>query len=323
MSGWDAIGNPVPGNPLLALEELGVTDLRQLGDEINGKCPAHLQRTGKEDKHPSWSVNAESGVHNCFSCGFKGPFVSLVEYLLDLDRGEAATWVRQRGGIERAKKILGTGMYIHEIPAGQNTDTTKNINEASLALYTPPPEEALEKRGIDAGSAEHYGILWDPAKELWITPIRDPDDGTLWGWQAKNERYFRNRPRDVQKSHTLFGLDQFAGDVAVLVESPLDVPYLHTNDVDGVLATFGSGISHEQMTLVLSVADIVVSAMDNDKAGREANQWLLKNYASRTRLRFWNYGDSDAKDPGDMLYDEIHQALGTSFSSVVARSRFR
>ena len=35
----------------------------QRGSEVNGLCPMHKQRTGKEDRRPSWWINTETGAH--------------------------------------------------------------------------------------------------------------------------------------------------------------------------------------------------------------------------------------------------------------------
>ena len=38
----------------------------------------HEQRTGKPDRHPSWSINQYTYSHFCFSCGYKGTLTSLI-----------------------------------------------------------------------------------------------------------------------------------------------------------------------------------------------------------------------------------------------------
>ncbi len=79
----------------------------------------------------------------------------------------------------------------------------------------------LDTRGINAESAAAYGILYDQQKDCWITPIRDPLTAKLMGWQEKavEGHYFRNRPRHIPKSQTLFGLNQpEIGRRAIMVE---------------------------------------------------------------------------------------------------------
>ena len=314
-SGWDAFGTPVPGDVLACMAELGIEVLRVNGDEAQAKCPAHFERTGKEDRHPSFSVNVEAGMANCFSCGFRGPFVVLVEYVLKCDRDDAVGWVRARGGIDRARRILDESKSLTSV------DTTTQINEASLALFVDPPAEALAKRGISLEAAQYYGVLWDAEKARWITPIRDPDTGKLWGWQAKNERYFRNRPNDVTKSKTLFGLEQFEEGIAILIESPLDVLRIFTAGVEGSLSAYGAGVSVAQMEIVEDITDECIVGLDNDKDGTTYSKWLKETYGHRLTMKFLNYADfdEDIKDPGDMSDEQIRYSIETAISSTQVR----
>jgi DNA primase len=310
--GWDAVGTPIPGNVTACLDEIGL-DYKVNGDEIHMPCPMHEARTGKKDKHPSFSINSDAGYFNCFSCGYRGPFVVLVKDVLDIPYSDAAVWVRGRGGIERVKKFLAKKQP-------SQVDTTKHINEASLALYVTPPLAACAERMFFPQDAEAAGVLWDPKRDMWIVPVRCPDTGMLWGWQEKNSRYFRNRPNSMTKSKTLFGLHTYEDDLAILVESPLDVARLRAAGYKAGLAAFGAGVSDAQMSLIRDHFDTVVIALDNDKAGAEACARLRKEWVGRgLTLRFLDYSHTSAKDPGDMTDSEITYAVDNAYSSVLAR----
>jgi DNA primase len=83
-----------------------------------------------------------------------------------------------------------------------------------------------------------------PITDHFILPVRDPDNGKLWGWQEKGKRYFRNVPEGVRKGHTLFGIREFPADSpAVLVESPLDVARLYTVGYRNAVSSFGAGVT--------------------------------------------------------------------------------
>lgn len=315
--GWGILETPVPGDVMSCLNELGVEIHRVIGEEAQGKCPAHKARTGKDDRHPSWSVNVEEGFHNCFSCGFRGPFVTLVEWMLGSNREVAVEWTRERGGIERARRKLENRKDGLQILA---SDTTTQINEASLALYVDPPAEALAQRNLSLESVRHYGILWDAEKERWITPVRDPDTGRIWGWQEKNARFFRNFPKDLRKSKTLFGIHQFpVGQPGVLVESPLDVPRLFTAGVVGGLSSYGAGVSNEQMELIIDVTDELIVALDNDRDGERYSKAIKDVYAGRLLLKFIDYRDLEIKDVGEATDEQIHTCLDGAISSALVR----
>lgn len=318
--GFDAITTPIPGNVFACMEELGVENLRQVEDEIAGKCPQHYARLGKEDNHPSWSVQAEDGYFNCFSCGYKGPFVLLVKDMLGVTHAEAAQWIRARGTIERVKRRLAPGTA--DMPSTGPVDTSTQFNEASLALFTDPPVAAREKRAISLEACQYYGVLWDTKIDAWITPIRDAS-GRMRGWQEKNERHFRNRPRDVKKSETLFGLSEFDGGRALVVESPLDVPRIFTAGLLGGLSTWGSAVSQTQIDLLIEHADSVVFCLDADASGDKQSEYLRMYFNRRGfPCKFMDYSHVDTSvvsDPGEMTDEEILQGVDRAYSGVVAR----
>jgi hypothetical protein len=63
------------------LEVLGLKVVSVRNSEIQLHCPAHKERTGKEDNNPSFWINGETGLFICFSCQWKGGLQSLVRYL--------------------------------------------------------------------------------------------------------------------------------------------------------------------------------------------------------------------------------------------------
>lgn len=311
------LANPVPGDVYACIVELGIqiSKVDDHGDEVQGWCPAHEERTGKRDNSPSWSVNTDSGMHNCFSCGFRGSFASLVKYVLDCSWSDALAWCRKRGGIEKVRKHLNSG-YIDELAPEDP------VTEADLALFLLPPLDELDARNIDPEAADDYEILWDDEHDRWIFPIRDPYTNELWGWQEKNKRIFINVPKKLTKSKTLFGLNvaQHLGLVVIIVESPLDCARIRSVlwDEVAVVATMGAEISDAQIDLLCEFFDVVVSAMDNDEAGEKTNAELRERFGGRVRLRFWNY-DGPEKDPGAQSDDQIEHSFDTAYSAVVAR----
>lgn len=306
----------MPGDVVKALQELGVRLSKVDGDEAVGWCPAHRERTGKEDSHPSWGVNLETGMHNCFSCGFRGPFIRLARYMLGVSDEETHAWIRSRGSIDRAKRVFGlTEQYAKPNAA--------EVTEADLALYTEVPEWACRERDLLPGSVDHYGFLWDPEHDRWITPVRDPFTNRLIGWQEKGKGYFSNQPKSMEKSHYLVGFRQAVDsgtDTCVMVESPLDVPALHGAFIDGGVSTMGVHVSDEQLDLICQNFRVLVSALDNDKSGRQTNRDLRRRVRGRVLLKFWNYDVTpDAKDPGEQKRAEIAESFRTATNSILAR----
>lgn len=317
-SGWG--GTPVPGDVLTSLEELGIQVTKLTYNEAWSYCPGHESRLGRKNNKPDkWSVNIETGTHSCFSCGFSGSFVTLVQEVKGYERYDAEQWVRARGGVSRLRRVLGVSSSRVEGDSG-----LREWNEARLALFTDPPDSARERRGVSAGSLDYYGIRWSDGDDpFWVLPIRSPDSGKLWGYQEKSETgWVSNKPYGIQKSQTLFGVDCFESPFVLVLESPLDCAVAYTNGIFGAVSTFGSKISDIQFELIFSLGVPVIFGLDNDDSGIAMSLKIKERYLrSGYPIKFLNYSHiPDKKDIGsDLTTKELQKAVLTAQSMV----RFR
>lgn len=296
---------PVPGDVLGAMHELGIEVERIEGGEIWARCPMHVARLGKADRHASFSVSEERGVFLCFSCGYKGSFATLVADLLGLEPVAAAVWTASYGALTRAQRLL------HQ----RNTAPAPAAAEPSLGRFRFPPLAALEARGIDADAAARFGILWDEGSGGFVLPIREAR-GRLLGYQYKSGHYVRNRPRGVAKSCVLFGLHAFTGHTAVLVESPLDCARLWSAGIPGAVAAYGAAVSDAQIELLVRAADTVIIALDNDETGRLASDQVAARLRGRVRALYFHYPRRAAKDPGELTDAEIGRGIDQASSKL-------
>lgn len=287
----------------LARLKIEPTSIR--GAEIQALCPAHLERTGKEDHNPSWYINADTGAHICFSCGWKGSLYSLISYVEKIEYEKADEWLGSSSGLtNRLERITKTKPKIEE---------PTRITESMLSAFTPVPVEALKVRGLLPACAEAYGVKWDARNKNWIIPIREPLTNKLLGWQEKgfDHRYFNNKPTGVKKSDTVFGFNELKDDWAIVVESPLDVVRLASLGYPGV-AVYGASVSKAQFNIIRGL-NKVIFAMDDDEAGRNSSLELL-HLCMQLGLEAWffNYSKTDMKDVGAMSKDEIEWGLNNA-----------
>jgi DNA primase len=316
-----------------ALEQLGI-EYDEHGVEGLALCPMHAERTGKEDSNPSWWINLESGMHICFSCGYKGNLLQLVCDILGFyivigdqkgyDYKAAEGWLASTNEVtieQLQNKLRRIPEYSKPVPK------PLPMSEARLAIFSEPPAEALDSRNITLESAEAYGVLWDEKRKMWILPIRDPHLNKLMGWQEKGtvDRTFFNRPPGLPKSKTLFGIENQNVHTVIVVESPLDCLRLHAAGFAGAVAICGSSPSEEQVKL-LRGSDKIILAFDNpnlDKAGLKASNEMMKfGRKYGLNLFFFNYGSSSAKDPGDMTNEEIAWGIENAKSSIYGESAY-
>lgn len=287
------------------LDMLGL-DYEQAAGEYRSSCPGHKRLTGNEDHNPSWYINAESGLHICFSCGFKGNLASLVAEVRGLDMAQAqALLVDQRTETDYStirQRLMKATTWRKPLIKDQY------LPESSLARFAQPPLWALSERRLDEQACQQYQVMWDDTNGAWILPIRDAESGRLMGWQVKsqiNRGYVRNRPAGVKKSQCLFGLHLLKSSETTVwvVESPLDAVRLHTVGYQAV-ATFGAKVSRTQMNL-LSAFDRIVLAFDNDDAGAAATDLFLDNARSIGLDVLVAMLPSRRKDPGDCTDEEL------------------
>lgn len=280
------------------LQNLGVDVRRSDGKEVNGRCPVHLRVTGREDRSPSWSMNASTGLWICFSCNARGTLSSLVTELTgDQDSMMAVHRLIIESSLNPVPKAT-----VH-VP----------VDWVAFGKFVQVPDKLLMMRQLDPTVAWAHGIRWDTSNKCWIIPIVTPL-GELRGWQSKKTGWVRNFPEGVKKSETLFGIERFMSRTAVLVESPLDVVrFASVMNRPQALASFGATVSDRQITMLSDHADGLVVALDNDEAGTLASKRLSKLLPNfRNGIKWFNYSHTSAKDIGDMSDDEIEIGLTTS-----------
>jgi Toprim-like/CHC2 zinc finger len=288
-----------PRNVEAALDELGI-DYTVRGNEASARCP----NPRHHDRSPSWSCNLDTGMHNCFACGFGGGFARLVMVVQGIDWREAANWSGSflKSAADIADRLRGGGRRVWEPPP---------VREPDMALFITPPKHELAKRRLTRDAAEVFGVLWDTERNGWVLPVRDPRTLQLRGWQLKTSELTKNHPYGLEKADCLFGYHLLRPEqTVILVESPLDAARMLAAGISGAVATYGANFSEKQILLLTDMRRRVVDAFDDDTAGHKASARLRKEYAHLFRDWYeFDYGDTGAKDPGDMTDDEIHRGM--------------
>lgn len=317
------------------LDALGL-DYSVRGNEANALCPAHKRIVGRDDNSPSWWVNLSTGQHICFSCHYSGGLLALIAdvqgYVTELWGDEVSyDFVAARAWLDNIAQIdpARLAVLLASIPTRviEASSALVPMSRARLALFDPPPVEALSARDVTRAAVEHYGVLWDTKKQLWILPIwqldlsvdapdRAANSSVLLGWQEKGQfhKHFFNRPPGMKKSSTLFGAPQIREDIAVVVESPLDCVRFHSAGIEGAVAICGSSMSEQQFKLIRSVSKVVF-AFDSDSAGHKASKEVTELcHKYGVNARFFNYGSTGKKDPGEMTDTELAWGVENSIS---------
>ena len=282
------------------LRNLGVDIRRSDGKEIQGRCPVHLRRTGKDDRSPSWSMNAQTGLWICFSCQARGSLPMLVQ---ELTGSESAL-------LEVHTMLIDAGIAASQETRQQETTTISNDDLIKFGKFTDVPKEQAKRRHLSVDLLSEYSVRWDASTRSWVIPITS-HFGELLGWQHKGKNWVRNHPEGVQKRLSLFGFTRLHGNTAVLVESPLDVVrFACVFSSPQAVASYGVAISKEQVRLLNLSVDKLIVAMDNDTPGRVASKRLFKELPNFSKgVWYWSYKNCDAKDIGEMNSRQIEEGL--------------
>lgn len=280
------------------LTNAGVEHVHTRGDEVFGLCPS----PDHDDHKPSWSMNSNSFAHFCFSCGYSGNLQSLLRELT----GEVPEDLNEQ--------LLTQSFISRTLEAREKEEVPDNlpiVTEWALTnLLKRVPRKLRELRNLTPEALDHYEVKWDKETRQWVLPLRD-QWGTLLGAQYRQKGSVLTLPVGLKKSQLIFGLAQVREyDTAALVESPLDAVRLWQVGVPA-FSTLGAFVSREQMTIMARLFTCVIVALDDDEAGKQAQESLLPGLRRRgCSPVLWDYTglkDEDGrrvKDVGDVAHDD-------------------
>lgn len=289
-----------------ALDRLGIEyDVQR--DEAFARCPQHKERVGKEDSSPSWSINVDTGLHNCFSCGYAGNLPTLV---LDVQGfaqvSQAKEWI-DAGEVDASavvRKVRNSKIRRALVKPQEPFDVSRY-----LAL-SPVTQEFARTRSLRADFCNDFGLR-QVGDDTWVIPILN-EAGTLLGWQEKGPGVFRNVPTGVRKGLCLFGLS-FTNEyeIPVVVESPLDAVLAWQHGVPAV-ATFGAVVTDQQVKILARFPSVIL-AFDNDEAGKRATDSVSERLSALDmpwhRVTKWPENIKDYGDAPDRVTEFVAAAV--------------
>jgi len=275
------------GSVEAVLEQLGIEVATVGSKEISAHCPFH------KDSHPSFSINAQTGLWICYQCLASGTLPMLVT---EVGNGANPVEVLRKLRHDRTRKRK-------EPEPEPEPEVDPFILFAKYESFGRPPMWALEDKKIDDAAAARYGLRWDRG---WVIPVWSPQRmPDLLGWQFKRMEFVSNYPKAIKKSTTLFGLRELDSTTVALVESPLDVVRLAMVGVAAV-APYGAYVSRVQLQLLINAADRIILALDNDTTGREQTAKIYP-WLARLMPTIKVHYPEGIKDPGDADDAEVRE----------------
>src|SRR4051794_27884446 len=214
---------------------------------------------------------------------------------------------------ERARK------YLAERGLGEEV-----LRRFSVGMAPSPWDQVLtgsQRAGVKGGGLRAGGLAqrgrqgghYDRFRNRLTFPIRD-QRGRVLGFGARalspdaQPKYLNSPEGELyRKSHTLYGIDRARGPIAkarraIVVEGYTDVLALHQAGVEEAVAIMGTAITPEQVAMLAGLTDLVVLALDADRAGADA-MIRAQRVAGGRGLELRVAAMPEGEDPADMLKD--------------------
>lgn len=295
---------------------IGVHEIIENGDELIHRCPLPFGIHKNGDSNPSASLNRETLLFNCFTCG-GGSVIWLVQNCLNVTKDDAIAILKN----EVAElKVVSVEDFIEKLEGVFTNDEAKTIeiphySENILKRWEGPCDYLTSRgvslsvqremrTGVETGRLE---VAKTPAGEsiLQVDRVVLPHfiKGKLSGWVARKVYNVEGVPKyrnskGFPRGAWLYNLDNAKSfDKVYVVESPMSVLVLKSRGIENVVATFGAKVDSNQIELLRNFKHIVVF-MDGDAPGRMATDNLVNTLSVYTRLSVID--TPDGEDPASL-----------------------
>jgi DNA primase len=186
--------------------------LKKSGKEYKARCPFHEERT------PSFYVVPDKGFYNCFGCGENGDVFSFVMKRLGLDFVEAVKHVAAKAGVEIRETGRGEAeedphRHLYELNAFARDVFRRSLEDPAGGREA---RDYLESRGVDAETAERYGLGfapddWRALRDAATTHGYDDEDLLEAGLLTTSEK--APEPYDRFRNRIIFPIERLDGRV--------------------------------------------------------------------------------------------------------------
>ncbi len=268
-------------------------------------CPlAPWKHAGGRDTSPSAGISVQedgTSIFNCYGCHSKGP----ITYLLsELEKYTGESYRKLKAEIDGNEYLGGA------LPAWGEATTRKasKLTPLDKSMYLDLYDSAeghwyLESRGISDDTARAMELLVDPAdsqlEERILFPVMGLG-GELYGFSGRAVHSTAElKVRDyhgLQKAKLLLGEQLLREDdqFIVVVEGLFDVAKLveYRYPVVGVMH---SGITDAQYRRLLDLGKPLVLMFDNDAAGEDATDSVIKKLSGKLPLQTVKYPKRGSK----------------------------
>ena len=317
------------------LPSLGIEIVEVVGDEIICHCPDLMGFHANGDSTPSFAVNREKLVHNCYVCG-GGTLPGLVGAILGLEEDKAIDWLIEHASWaptaaedfpEEVERILQVYDDEEEVLPSYSEETV--FKYRSFHPY-------LEERGITPEVAEEMNVGYDPEHQAIVLPVWFR--GRLVGIQrrhlvqadgkyvcARCQKTDKKIPKykntaNFPRNTVWYNFDSQTENEprqVIVVESPFTVLRLKSLGVHNVVASFGAGLSRDKVKPLWAFYEGVFFWGDNDPAGLKSIKDGILILEEQIPVFVIPLIPGEKADPADVSPEELPTYLAAAYSSVL------
>jgi len=275
-------------NTDVLVDKLNLKRVKIRGYELMASCPFTERHLKGTDKTPSFSINIDKGVFNCFSCGSRGTIEELLAYTNRISMSAACELLTEIGfdrlSVELHKK------EIEEAP--------EVIPEGILFYF-----DKVENEFVELYSGEVDG------KECLLYPVRRVDGKLVGALARSKEDKWHKVLWNMKKKNYLYGEDRIIPEeLIVIVEGPGDVLAIKQSGINNVVALMGIIISDEQVRKLLLLSSSFVVWLDKDLSGAKGMNSLMKKMEKRALMRYvdpWKIEEIETKQDAKFIFEKF------------------
>ena len=278
--------------------------------EYKGRCPFPHH----EDNNPSFTVNPDKNLFNCFGCNTSGNTIQFVEKVEGIDFKTALNKLADNKGIEPTKiknnYRNSTQDFINTIQELKDISRREEVFGGHLIPKYTKHQHKYFTEQFKKTTLERFdiGYCFDPSDELHnrvVIPWRD-EEGRLLALVGRdvtgNSKAKYKAKKGSRKQDTLFNLYQakrYADNCIVVVEDEKSVMRLWELGIKNAVALGCTSINGRKF-LLRKYTDTIVLALDNDKEGKRATKKIRNKLNMMFKVHTANWNNENYKDLADV-----------------------
>lgn len=267
-----------------------------------------------ESGNPNLEINTRTGLWHCWVCGEKGNLPRLVMQVQGCTYKDAVDIISEYGSMldivsMRQRGLAQLDAILH--PPRQRfatVDITRYRKGRSWWWFNGIPYGRFDRETV-----RRFSLGYDGTSKRAVIPVRA--DGKWVGIikravnDSQHPRYLYSK--DFDRRHVLYGMPYIApaDNAAVVVEGAKDALRAYEYGFGNFVATLGTGLTREQLALLVERFDEVTVFCDNDAAGHIAQFKMCEQLAERIPRVFVVQWLANRKDPNELTREMMARML--------------